>query len=329
MNLHGPFVEDADAVANADAGGQSGSNVEVCGNVYVFNAIPPANTGTGTWVTSELDNVAYSNPNSYESDVTIPNGAISAIDAQTSLTNFVGQWSSDIPANVSYDDPSTDEIETNANYIPNPIVSVTTNGQYTFTWTEKNEFYQTCESSSDLLIDFKELPVPDADNSTNGTTENKFAVCGLETPLNAVNVPNSDFERTWITPPNTSIEEPTEEGAIAISQEYGEKAFIWTVSNGVCVVKDTVFVDFLVIPEPEFHTLDSLSNCDLSFSSLNAKAESVENLPSEATWEWIAVETGVTFTNANTVQTDVEVSEEMKILWLVEILFYFKQLNLM
>ncbi len=236
------FVEDADAVANADAGGQSGSNVEVCGNVYVFNAIP-ANTGTGTWVTSELDNVAYSNLNSYESDVTIPNGAISAIEgfneikflwivdndyctakdsinvkfykepisnayipfgyiatdiqengyydvygetqqlnAQISLTNFVGQWSSNIPANVSYDDPSTETVETNANYIPNPIVSVTTNGQYTFTWTEKNEFYQTCESSSEVLIDFKEL-------------ENTFSIFteedGLYQVNNAIEIPVS------------------------------------------------------------------------------------------------------------------------------------------
>jgi gliding motility-associated-like protein len=117
----------------------------------------------------------------------------------------------------------------------NSNVSSTVSGLYTIEW---NVINGSCSVSDTIDIEFYNIPTP-----VNAGSDS--SICGLSTNLNAL-VPNigngvwsqisgsSNSVFGSLNSPNTSFS----------SIDYGTYTLVWTVTNGACILSDTISVSF-------------------------------------------------------------------------------------
>lgn len=127
--------------------------------------------------------------------------------------------------------------------LPTSIVTVDTDGSYSFTWTEDNGL--GCTDNSSVTIQFAEMPVANA-----GIND---SVCDLFTNLNAI---SSVGTGTWTVAYGqgnvtfTDSQSPTSQVNVSNSGSYD---FVWTEDNGLgCIDRDTVRIFFSYIPSADF-----------------------------------------------------------------------------
>lgn len=160
----------------------------------------------------------------------------------------IGTWTSIGPGTVNFTD----------NHNPNTEVSVSTDGTYTFIWTEENN---GCISSDTVIIIFTTMPTANA-----GTD---ITLCQLNATLNAI---PSVGNGTWIqiSGPGTIIFNDSTSATTTISTTTeGTYTLQWTEDNGHgCVQSDLVNVTMWNMPVANAGVLDSI--CSLSYQ-LNAQ----------------------------------------------------------
>lgn len=118
---------------------------------------------------------------------------------------------------------------------PDATVTVSTQGSYTFTWTEVNG---SCVDADEVVVDVTAQPVADAgaDNT----------ICGLSYTLGATGAGG-----TWQGPPgvvfNPSPDDPL---ATALVPAAGDYTFTWLIDNGNnCSDADEVTISFFDAPQ--------------------------------------------------------------------------------
>jgi gliding motility-associated-like protein len=117
---------------------------------------------------------------------------------------------------------------------PDATVTVSTYGNYTFTWTETND---ACSKNSIINVNFYEQPAANAGTGGNN--------CGLEFILGAK---QGIGKGTWtlVNGPGTAIFSPNANTANAkvTVTAYGSHTFQWTEVNGACSNSSTISIIF-------------------------------------------------------------------------------------
>lgn len=173
---------------------------------------------------------------------------------------------------------------------PHSNVDVSTDGTYTFIWTENNG--PACTNSDTVTIQFANQPVANA-----GTNDQ---ICSHNYSLNAT---ASYGIGTWsYTGPGTAnfsdINSPT--STVTVDND-GSYTFTWTEDNGLgCIDNAAVNIDFAEMPVANAGINDSV--CDLSTA--------MAAIPSVGTGTWSVINgTGnVTFSDNHSATTQVNVS---------------------
>ncbi|NSW44830.1 MAG: hypothetical protein HPY79_03255, partial [Bacteroidales bacterium] len=139
--------------------------------------------------------------------------------------SYVGQWTQiNGPGISTFGMPSAF----------NSSVTVTQAGTYTYEWKEING---PCDSTDYVQITFIAMPVPNAGPDTS--------VCGLQYTMQAVlSTPGTG---SWT---GVGISSPTNPNTNVIVPTYGPYTYVWTETNNGCTAKDTVIINFLVVPTP-------------------------------------------------------------------------------
>lgn len=122
------------------------------------------------------------------------------------------------------------------------ITNTTVNaaGIYTYVWTITNGL---CVSSDTIQVSYDEMPVLFAGQDRNS--------CGLTYTLTASD-PNRGTA-VWSLgsgPGTATFASPTVRNSSVTVDEYGIYNFIWTATNGMCVISDTVAIRFDERPVP-------------------------------------------------------------------------------
>lgn len=301
---------DAQPVADAGSGGNE------CDLDFGFSAV--ASVGTGTWSTQSGPGLPFfSNVNSPSSlvqvsaygtyvfrwtevngecsdfdDVTInfyqvptPNpgfgGSECDLDFQLGASPSVGTgtWSSAGPGTASFSPNAND---------PNAIVSVSSYGNYTLTWTEDNN---SCSAFASVNVAFAQLSVADAGNGGNE--------CDLTFTFSAV--PSVGVGVWTGTGPGAiTFNAPNSPTSNVVVSNYGAYTFTWTETNGDCVSNDQVVVNFY--QQPNTNAGVGGDECDLNFT-FNAVASS-------GVGTWTAAGPGIaSFVNASSATSTVTVSQ--------------------
>ncbi|MTI20619.1 PKD domain-containing protein, partial [Fulvivirga sp. RKSG066] len=147
----------------------------------------------------------------------------------------IGTWSKAVgPGNISF--------STNAND-PNAIISVDAYGSYTFRWTENNN---GCIDTDDVVVNFYEQPIADADRNNAST----YDECDLNYLLDAV--PSiSGSTGLWSKVSGSGVAtfanatSPTTNVSVSAFDTY---VFEWVETNGVCNDSDQVVINFYEQP---------------------------------------------------------------------------------
>ena len=162
------------------------------------------------------------------------------------------------------------------------VVSVTENGEYTFTWTEVNV---SCSNSADIIVNFYQQP-----NSDAGTGGN---FCGLEAELNSIPDIGSG---TWSmsSGPGSILFAPQPDLAsvTATASLFGDYLLMWKEVNGTCSDSASILVSFIDSPIAIAGT--GSDECDLNYG-LNA-VPSIGN----AFWSKLSGDGNVIFSPENT-----------------------------
>jgi PKD repeat protein len=247
----------------------AGTDNTICGNTYTLNAT--ASGGTGTWTASPSTNVSFSNVNSPNSSVSVPNFSNNTtytftwteINGICSASDHVSIQFIEIPiANAGFTNIDVCGPTYTMNAIPsvgtgtwtaspstaafvsvisnNSNVTVSAYGTYNFTWTEVNH---TCSDNQTIVVNFYQIPTPNAgvDNS----------VCGTTFTLNAT---TSVGTGTWICSNSTAttIESPNQASSLTTANIYGTYAFTYTENNHNCMESDLVYITYYQIPTSSF-----------------------------------------------------------------------------
>ena len=133
---------------------------------------------------------------------------------------------------------------------PNSIFSAGSFGPSVFIWEETDG---TCTTTDSLIVDFLEIPDPDAGLD--------MEVCGLSATISAT---PSVEDGNWSSPDGEDIDTPSMSSTSVSVGSFGEFDFVWTESNqGQCARNDTVTVTFLPSPIAEAGPNDEV--CGLSY----------------------------------------------------------------
>ncbi len=143
--------------------------------------------------------------------------------------SYVGQW-------IQISGPGISTFNMPGMY--NSSVTVSQPGTYTYEWKEING---PCDSSDYVQITFIQIPTPNAGPDT--------AVCGLHTTLQGM--PSTQGQVSWsgvgVVSPNSS----TTTVNVPINGTY---TYVFTENNNGCISRDTVVINFLVVPIPNAGT---------------------------------------------------------------------------
>jgi len=262
----------------------AGPDQTVCGLTYQLQADPPDNPAyVGTWsLINGPGQATFSNPTFYASAVTVSqpgtyvfewkeiNGPCDSSD-QVVITFIQQPFANAGPdaavcgltytLNATYSTPTSSGYWSGTGVInpnnPTTQVTVPTYGEYVYVWTEVNGI---CSSKDTVIVNFLEVPQPNAGNDTT--------VCGHKAILNAI----TNFPGYWSGPQGviyvngfdtsyTPIYFPSFPGT-----SYSAY-FVWHANNGACWGTDTVKITFLKLPHAEAG--QQISVCG-TFTQLNA-----------------------------------------------------------
>jgi gliding motility-associated-like protein len=228
------------------------------GQFYTWNTTESGNTITVTPAhnTTYTVTVTAADGCSSTGDITInvitPPNSDAGPDASVCSHNYTMQAVSSIGNGTwTYTGPGTATFN-NVNSAVSPV-SVSTDGQYTFVWSENNN---GCVSSDTTLITFTTMPTP---NAGNDITE-----CQLSSTLHAI---PSFGTGTWtqISGPGTISFTDVNNSNTSISTiTQGAYSLQWTEDNGNgCIQHDLVNVTLWQPPSANAGVLDS--TCSLSY----------------------------------------------------------------
>ncbi len=249
--------------ADAGAGGSE------CDLNFTFSAVP--SVGTGTWTKTSGTGTATFSPsaNSPTATVTVSeygtyvftwtevNSTCSnsspitvnfyqqpVADAGTGGNNCGPDFflnavpSSGIGTWTKKSGPGTVTFSPDAN-TANATVSVSTFGQYSFTWTEVDG---TCSSNASINVNFIQAAVADAGD---GGIE-----CDLDFVLNATPSVSTGTWTKYSGPGNAVFSPDTNQADATVTvDKYGAYTFAWTEVNSTCQSLDTIQVIFDQLPE--------------------------------------------------------------------------------
>ena len=250
-------------VANAGTGGS------VCGLIFKLSAVP--STGTGTWTKTTGPGTASFTPNNNTAAATVTvsefgtytftwtesNGICSSSSVVTVTFNLqpvanagiggsncglafnlngtmnagTGTWAKvSGPGNVTFS-PNPDT--------PNALVTVTTFGSYSFSWTVTNG---TCSNSANVNVVF--IQEISADGGAGGS------ICGKVFNLNAMVPANGIGTWSKSNGPGNAVFKPDIHQPVATVtvDQAGAYAFGWTVTTGTCSSTDIILVTFHANP---------------------------------------------------------------------------------
>jgi gliding motility-associated-like protein len=122
-------------------------------------------------------------------------------------------------------------------------VTVTADGQYTFTWTEDNG--NGCSSQDQVIVNFHQQP------SANAGPDD--AECLLNYSLNAI---PSVGTGTWTSngPGTALFSAPNSATSDVTVNLTGQYYFVWTENNGGCISKDSALIQLTQTPTSTFTT---------------------------------------------------------------------------
>ena len=254
-----------DIVFNSYPIANAGSDDDICGLTYTMGATP--SIGIGTWTQNSGTGTSnFATPTSATSSVTV-----------TTYGTYTFQWEENSNTCVDNDDvqitfweipvpdagpddaicglnytlaavptvgtgtwianPSTGVSFSNANSATSDV-TVTSEGTYTFTWTEVNG---SCSGTNDVIIEFIEIPIANA-----GTTN--IDVCGPDYNMTAI---ASVGTGTWTANPTTANFTNVNNATSGVTvSAYGSYNFTWTEVNQTCTDDQTVTINFYEIPTP-------------------------------------------------------------------------------
>lgn len=242
-----------------------GNGGNVCGLAFKFSAVP--STGVGTWSKTTGPGTATFSPNSNTAAATVTvseygtytftwtetnsqctsssvvtvnfylqpvasagtggNNCGLTFNLNGSLNAGTGTWGKvSGPGNVSFNPNAT---------TPNALVTVSTFGTYTFSWTVTNGI---CANSANVTVVFiKEIS---ANGGTGGTT------CGKVFKLNAMAPAIGVGTWSKSSGPGNAVFTPgvNQAAATVTVDQFGNYSFAWTVVTGTCSSSDMVLVSF-------------------------------------------------------------------------------------
>ncbi len=196
--------------------------------------------GTYTFVWTEVSNgclksssitvVFYQQPTANAGSGGISCGSVGfAFNAAPSVGT--GTWS-------KTSGPGTVSFNPNANS-PTAVVTVSSYGDYTFTWTEVNG---VCSRSATVNVTFNQIPVANAGAD--------MSECGPDHIMNAT--PTTTGSGTWTKSagPGNAIFSPdaSKPNASVRVDQYGTYDFVWTVLENSCQASDIVRIVFHSLP---------------------------------------------------------------------------------
>ncbi|MCA6073337.1 PKD domain-containing protein [Fulvivirga sedimenti] len=245
----------AQPTADAGPGG------DVCGTSYLLAANP--SVGTGVWTYTGPGTATFNNASSPNATVTVDtygqydftwtetNGICT--DASTVTVNFydtftanagsdtefclltgnlvavpstpiigtpVGTWSG--PAGITFDDVNS----------PTALVTASSYGTYTLTWTEVNG---PCTSVDQVVVIFRAQPTADA--GTGGDVCNNSYLLAANPSVGA-------GVWTYTGPGTATFNNASSPNATVTVDTYGSYDLTWTETNGICSDASTITVNF-------------------------------------------------------------------------------------
>lgn len=133
---------------------------------------------------------------------------------------------------------------------PNATATVTSNGTYSFNWTEVNG---ACSSSSQVTVNYYLQPVAEA--GTGGTE------CDFDFSLNAVPTVGIGLWTQTGGPGTSTFGNSSSPSTLVNVSQSGVYTFTWTETNGTCVSSDPVSVTFY--DQPVADAGPDADECDL------------------------------------------------------------------
>lgn len=269
-------------VANA------GADDVVCSLEYELSAIPSA--GEGHWIgspgvlfapDSSSPNATVTAPSYGSFDlIWVEDNSYTCIDSDTVSINFVempvadagpddeicglnyelqalpsvgsGTWTAD--ASVVIDNPNSAVT----------AVTVPSQGDYTFTWTEDNG--NGCAESDEVVISFYAIPQPNAGADSEQ--------CGLNYSLQGS---TNEGDLSWSSAPGVTFSpDETAADAEVTAPGYGTYEMVLTADNNGCVVEDNVEITFVEPPVAD-------AGVNTAICGLNYELQAV---PSAGTGTW-------------------------------------------
>ncbi len=205
------------------------------------------------------------------------------LQAEYSIENSNGTWSSSNPGATTFDN-NTD---------PNTEVTVTQYGIYYFYWEEKNSLNPSCKITDTVEVEFIEVPAIHAGNDTT--------VCGKEIDLNCT---GSIGTGQWEMEPGMTFNDSLysfDPNAHGIYAAYDTVWLVWVEYVGICVERDEVQIIFAQQPDANdpmwMDTINIITNpgCGTDYITLQAPNP---NIPGAVSYWWDEI-AGTTFHPVN------------------------------